>query len=422
MKRIIHITVLFLIATISPAGETTVELPPKLAELLQAAERQLRHGKAKEAAGALAGWDGKDHALRHLLLGRAFQELSRLDEAATAYETALDMDATLRQAGVALAEIASRRNRWQKAVGLLGRYLDTEDCGADALLFYYQAATRSGNRELARELVRDGMLRFPLDDRFRRAKLSLAIADGDAETAGRITAALLRESPVDPGLWRNLAWSRRETGKDRESLAAIEAELLCTPSDPDVRTRFIAALLSAGDWMTAVDEGRKLLAGPRAETAAADTETMDLLIRAADTGGRDDLLEKWLGMVEPGDRTESMHVAAARTALRRGRVNDARKAVGKLIERGEPDAAVFLWAGHLAERAGDQDAAVVYYEQAKKQQPAAGSASLYLARLYYRLGRDREAADLVEQYLAAKPEDSAARAMLSLIESEREDS
>lgn len=416
-----HITILSLIAAMSPAGEKTVELPPKLAALLQSAERQLQQGKAKEAAGALDSWKGEDHALRHLLLGRALQELSRRDEAAAAYETALEMDATLRQAGVALAEIASRQHRWHKAVGLLGRHLDTADCGADALLFFYQAATRTGNRELARELVRTGILRFPPDDRFRRAKLSLAIADGDAATAGRITAALLRKSPDDPRLWRNLAWSRRETGKDRESLAAIEAELLCAPSDREVRTRFIAALLSAGDWMTAVDEGRELLAGPLAEKVVADPETMDLLIRAADTGGRDDLLENWLGMVEPGDRTESMHVAAARSALRRGRVDDARKAVGTLIERGEPDAAVFLWAGHLAERDGDRDAAVVYYRQAKQRQPAAGAASLYLARLYYRLGRDREAADLVEHYLAARPEDSAARAMLSLIEEERED-
>ena len=68
------------LACAARAADQPVKLPPELAEALSAAQDDLRNGQARSAIGRLKGYEGDDHALRHLLLGHACVKLP--DEAA----------------------------------------------------------------------------------------------------------------------------------------------------------------------------------------------------------------------------------------------------------------------------------------------------------------------------------------------------
>ena len=108
----------------------------------------------------------------------------------------------------------------------------------------------------------------------------------------------------------------------------------------------------------------------------------------------------------------------ARRALRLGETDQARQALGRLIDAGETDPSVFVWAGHLAETAKDWPEAQTLYAHARTLRgQAARLAALYLARLHIRRGRREEATRLLRKYLDAHPEDSAARALLAVADS-----
>lgn len=398
------------------AGKTPVKVPEKLAKVLSAAQDDLRSNRPQQAIARLRAFRGEDHALRHLLLGHAYAHQDEWPSAEAAYCKALDMDPALRQAGVALAQVYVRRSDWPRAARLLGAHVDADACRADVLLLYAQVARELGDRRLCGVLARKGIVRFPADLRFRRLDLAVLVDAGEHTAARRAAAVLLKAAPADADLWQQLAFAAAETGKETDSLCALEAALLCEPNDAGRRRQFLTALLAAGDWLTVVKRGRALLSGASAKSAAADTALMDLLIRAADMGERNELLSAWLALVRADRRTRAMHLAAARLALRRGQTKAARAALVRLIEAGEADASAFLWAGHLAETDQDWPQAETLYAQARKGtgRPAR-LARLYLARLYLGRGRLAEAGRLLEQYLQSHPEDAPARAMLALV-------
>ena len=411
---------LMLAGTLSRAGcaaDQPVKLPPELAEALSAAQDDLRNGQARSAIGRLKGYEGDDHALRHLLLGHACVKLPDEAAAMREYEQALAMDATLAPAGIALAQIHARREHWQKSAELLGKFLNADACAADALLLYAQIAQRLEDRRLCGLLTRKGIVRFPVDGRFRRLDLALLLDEDNQPEARRVLRRLLEKAPADAALWQQFAATHTGAGDDAGRLAALEAGVMCDPGDLAMHRQLLAARLAIGDWPSAIRHGKTLLSGPNATAAAGDTALLDLLVRASDAGEKDDLLGRWLGMVATADRTRAMHLAAARRELRAGRTADARNALGRLIEAGETDPSVFLWAGHLAETAGDTPEAETLYGQARKMSGgSARLATLYLARLMLRAERSGQSARLLSQYLDAHPEDSAARALLALAE------
>jgi len=135
---------------------------------------------------------------------------------------------------------------------------------------------------------------------------------------------------------------------------------------------------------------------------------------------RDRIGGTWLALVPDERRTRSVRILAARRALRLGEVADARAALHRLIAQGQADAGVFLWAGHLAEKAKDWPEAETLYEHARKrEEPSAGLATLYLARLHLHRGRLDQAARLLRKHLDAHPEDSSARALLAVVDAAR---
>ncbi len=410
--------VLMLAAAVAPAAEP-VTLPKDLADRLRAAQEDLGAGRPAAAIERLRTLpEGvEDHALRHLVLGHAHLRQSALVPAAAAYRKALAMDPQMTEAGLGLAQVRVRQERWRDAAELLGKYLDVDACSADLLSLYAQAARALEDGRLARLLVEKGIARFPSDARFRRMDLALAVDEGDAAAAARAASHLLAQSPADADLWRHLAWARGETGETTGRIAALEAAVLADPADLATRRALLAAELAAGNWPTVLARGRALLAGPLADATADDVDLMDVLVRAADAGEADATLRAWMDRVPPPKRTRAMRVAEARLALRKGERGRAREVLKQLIEMGDAGPSVFLWAGHLAEQAEDWTEAVTYYDHARRFEGRDGRlATLYLARLYLRRGRDAEAARLLRSYLKVRPEDAVARSLLALAE------
>jgi tetratricopeptide (TPR) repeat protein len=408
------------VVTAPPArAAEPVTLPKDLADRLRAAQEDLQAGRPAAAVERLRTLpEGvEDHALRHLVLGHAHLRQSALEPAAAAYRRALAMDPAMTEAGLGLAQVRVRQERWRDAADLLGRHLDAGACPADLLFLYAQTARSLEDGRLARLLVEKGIARFPSDARFRRMDLALAVDEGDAKAAARAAEYLLAASPGEADLWRHLAWARGEMDEPAGRIAALEAAVLCDGSDLVTRRALLAAELAAGNWPTVLARGRDLLAGPLAETAAADVDLMDVLVRAADAGEADAALQAWLGRVPSPKRTRAMRVAEARLALRKGQRGRAREILKQLIGMGDAGPSVFLWAGHLAEQAEDWAEAAAYYDHARSFEGRDGRlATLYLARLHIRRGRDAEAVRLLQSYLAERPEDAVARSLLALAE------
>ena len=417
------ILIAFILAAAGMAAESGSprELPPELGELVTKAQRQLSEGNPQQAIDTLKGYEGEeDDAIRHLLLGHAYSRRDEFDLAIQAYRRALGMDESLTDAHAGLARIYVQRQEWEKAAEELGQSVNVDKEEADVLVLYAQVALELDDLRLARVLIQKGITRFPRDARFRRLDLSLQSRDADPPQARRSLLFLLREQPGDAELWGQLAAFSDDSKRQR---VALEASLLANPSDLERHRDFLSAHLAAGHWMTVIKRGKELLNGPLAEQAKQDVEFVDLLVRAADVGERDELLAQWLGLLPEEKYTDAMRIAQARYALRKGEKEKAREVLGRLIELGGADASVFLWAGHLAEDAGDYARAQALYQQAGQQGSASGSiASLYLARMHLRQGRVEQSRQAVRNYLQSHPADTTARALLRLVRKRGEES
>jgi len=414
---VVAFAILLCVALVSPRckAEEPVRLPRDLAEVLSAAQKDLAGGRPAEVIRRLSAFQGQDHALRHLLLGHAYVRQSDLPKAARAYQDALAIDGSMKEAGLGLAQVRARQGQWGKAAELLGRFTSLDTCEADLVLLYAQAARHLEDRRLSGLLVRKGILRFPHDVRFRRLDLALCIDTADHPGTTRAAMHLLKADPTDAALWQHVALAASGAKEDVGRIAALEASLLCDPSDLARHRRFLAAELAAGNWPTVVGHGRTLLEGPLGKAALADAGTMELLLAAADMGRQNDILAAWLDRVGQKAHTRAMRLVAARLALRQGKTKAAREALAPLIEAGETDPAVFLWAGHLAETAQDWPEAETLYRHARTLKGRASQlATLYLARLYLHRERRTEAARLLRGHLDTYPEDAPARALLAL--------
>ncbi len=395
--------------------EEPVKLPAELAEVIEAAQDDLQNGRTDEAITHLKDYSGKDHALRHLLLGHTYLRRADLSAAAAAYQKALEMDNELSRAGVALGQVYARQEKWKESSRILGQYLATDECSADMLFMYTQVSRRMDDNRLCRVLTDKGLIRFPQDGRFRRMDVNLLVEEGRYALAAESVRKLLKKSPADADLWGQLAYTQSQAGDEEGGLAALESALMCRPNDIDLHRRFLATQLAEGKWLAVVNHGKELLSGPLAGKSRTDAKIMELLIRAADRGEKDKILGNWLKLVDEKDRSRTIRIIEARLALRRGKTKDARKVLRKLIAQGQADADIFLWAGHLAERAEDWARAATLYDYARRSEGSAAQlATLYLARLRYNRGMYDRAVELLKAHLNEHPQDTTARSLLAL--------
>ncbi|MBN2505667.1 MAG: tetratricopeptide repeat protein [Verrucomicrobia bacterium] len=419
-RMLLSVWVLMGVAVLRGAAPIPRDLGPRLQE----AQEQLQHQRPHLALQLLQSYQGDDHALRQLLLGHAFAAQinththtnadANAAAALAAYRRALQLDPALDAARQGLAHLHARQEQWADAAALLAQFVSPWTAEADWLTLYAQAALALDDPRLAQTLTEAGLVRFPGNRRLRQLDLTRLVRTGAFAQARTALRHLLRAEPASPQLWEQLAAVALQGGLTNEYLPALEAALLADSENLERHRQFLASLLQEGDWLSAVEHGQRLLAGRLARPASRRADIVELLIRAADDGGREDWLARWLALVPETQRTPAMRLAEARSALRQGRPAQARDALRRLIASGDTRASVFLWAGSLAESEGALAEAEAHYRQAASQsEPAATLAPLHLARLLHSLGRQDEAARVLRQHLEQHPEDVAARALLA---------
>lgn len=393
------------------------EIPEALLPILASAEDALSADDPKRALEALARWKGDPDSIHALLRGAAHQALSQQAEAEAAYRAALALDPELRAARVGLARALVAQRSWNEAAEVLGALVDVEKGTAPELGLYARVAFERGDLRLASLLVERGMVRFPNDRGFRRLDVALALERGDWTTAREAARALLAQNPGDGRVWRQLAAAvERVEADDLVRLATLEAAALANPGDAGLTRRHALAQLEAGHAMAAL-----AVLEPRIEARPQDAELLELGARIADAAGVPERARGWLARVPEDARSEAMRLLEARLALDAGEDAAARRALEALIRSGRASSQVYLWAGQLAERAGDfVEAEAAYGQAASAKDPAGQTATLYLASLLSRRAQPERAREILTVYLAAHPEDRAARALLEVIAGARE--
>jgi len=417
-------TIFILIALLPPVSLTAAgaeeKISRELANLLNQAREHLQAGRHDKVIQLLATFKGKDHPSRRLMLGYAYEKLSDPDRAVRQYQAAIELDPAMSSAGLALAQIYASKEQWPAAAGLLGKYTNIDACPKDVLLLYTQVAGKMKDRRLQSLLAVKGIARFPTDRTFKRMDLQNLLDSGSYPAAKQSVLGLLIDEPVNAKLWRQLAFIQERGDHDTGKLSAVEAALLCDPTNITNHRQFLAGQIGLGNFHVVIQHGQKLLAGAMRKEAVKDISLLGLLIHAADMNKADQTLETWLSLVQDGKQTRAMQLAAARLALRKGKTTLARQALTRLIDAGDTDPSVYLWAWHLAEQTKASDRAIVLYGQARKLTgPAADIATLYLARLHLGARRHEQASRLLREHLQAHPQDTYARAMLALAKQAR---
>jgi len=418
--RIIFATIALFLSLSTTLAEGAEKVSRELADLLTQSREHLQGGRYDKVIQLLAPFKGKDHPSRRLMMGYAYEKLSDPDRAAGQYQAALKLDPTMSSAGLALAQIYASKEQWSAAAELLGKYANIDACPKDVLLLYTQVAGKMKDRRLQSLLAAKGISRFPTDRTFKRMDLQNLLDSGNYPSAKQSVLGMLTDEPVNAKLWRQLAFIQERSSRDTGKLSAVEAALLCDPTNMENHRQFLAGHIGLGNFHVVIQHGRKLLAGVMRKEALKDIAILGLLIHAADMNQADQTLETWLSLVGDDKQTRAMQLAEARLALRKGKTTLARQTLDRLIAAGDTDPSVYLWAGHLAEQTKAPDRAIVLYGQARKLTgPAADIATLYLARLHLDAKRHEQASRLLREHLQAHPQDTYARAMLALAKQAR---
>lgn len=429
MNRAIAFLALLLFALRpAAAADQPGPVPPEIAAIARAAQEETNPAMALER---LQAHEGKPHALISLLIGQMSHRLARQDErrqsehreaAEKAYRQALGLEPGMRPAALGLAQLAADRSDWPQALTWCAKGIDVGSAGATEVLFYAQIAHQAHDARLTTTLIDQGIMRFPEESGFRRLEIAMLIQAERAEEAGHAARDLLTRMPDDTDLWRNLSWAKQSRGENMEALAALEAACLSKPDDRELARRLGESQFAQGLPQAALETFRGLIGAPPTAAALSDAGLIEVAARAAADSGEIAQARAWLGSVPDKNRSRTQRLLAVRLAVEAEDVAAADAAIRELIALGENDPGILTWAGHLAEKLGDDARAeALYSEAAAGDGAAAGTATLRLAVLYHRQNRLDEASTLVASHLAKHPDDQHAIALRSILAARRQE-
>ncbi len=401
------------------AADSKRDVSAEVAKLLT----ELAKDQSAEALTRINAYKGEAHPLILLTLGQTHWRLAsgalNPQEAAThrqaaekSYGEALKLDPTLRQAHLGLAQCAGARDDWLSASREAAAGVEPTLGERSEVTFLAHAALHAKDWRLAGIAAQQGILRFPDDTTLRRIELAVLMNAGRAEDTRQAVLALLAKDPTDVELWRHLAWAAKETHRDDESLAALEAALLLKPTDRALRRGLAETQLGQGLPQAAYATLTILLGATPANDLLSDESLMLTASRAAAESGDVAQARAWLTAVPEAKRSRSLRLQSARLAIQAGDQQAAASALDTLIALGEKDAGVLAWAGSLAEQRGDAARAEALYLTASSSDHAAASAaSLRLVALYLKQERLEDARVTLATHLAKRPDDQQAKAL-----------
>lgn len=405
------------------AVEGVRSVPQPLADLLTRAAE----AKPAEVVRLVDAWSGESHPLLHLVRGQARWRLAQeaaerertpLQAAAEQdFTAAIALDGNLRPAHLGLAQCAAAREDWLTASRCAAAGIDPATADRGPLAFLANAALRAGDWRLATLTAQHGIMRFPADPALRRIELAVLVQAGRSEDARQAVLGLLAQDPRDVQLWKHLAWSAQETHREDESLAALEAAMELAPDDRALRIQLAQTQIGRGLPQAALGTIRPLIGEPAQAKAVGDDALILLASRIAAEAGEVALGRGWLAAVPEAQRSRSQRLQAARLAVQAGDQVAAAAALNVLVEAGERDVAVLTWAAVVAETCREPvRAEMLYLRAAATEGGASAGASLRLVALYIRQDRGDEARVVLASYLAKKPDDAQARALLAQLD------
>ncbi|MDR3100553.1 MAG: tetratricopeptide repeat protein, partial [Paraburkholderia sp.] len=255
-------------------------------------------------------------------------------------------------------------------------YLNSVDDvnGAAAQLDAVPAAERSaGMRSLMGNLAAQQQL--------GEARRLIAQGQNDAARAALDAAAAEASAADDPQMLASVGREWIAIGEPDKGLALVQDWLAAHPDDPaanGARVRYGELLAAANrddDWAKWIDATRARPGLTDKDRANLDDQELRLAVRATDR------------------QIESGSLASAQRTLDAvpGRLKSNRR---WLLEQAD-----------LLEAKGDYKGAMASAQQVLAQQPGDADARLTVARMLERMGRDREAAEMVRDVLADTPAD-----------------
>lgn len=393
-------------------AETDIEPRTTTAErdLLQRVMERIAAGELERAAAMLepkitpAASAALDFTLATIHLQR-----DRLDEAAIAYQTAIDKYGKFRRAHRSLGVLLVRQNRFDLAVQSLSRVIELG--GADAITYGLLGYGYSNidNHVAAESAYRMAVLLDPQTLDWQMGLARSFFKQRRFADAASLCGTLIERNTDRPDLWllQANAWiGMGESKKAAENFEIVDrlghatADSLNLLGDIYVNNEMYE--LAAGAYVRALDKNPQ--AGPdRALRAAKVLAARSALAECRHLLGRIETL--FQGRMQDGQRRDMLKVRA-RIAVAEGDDAEEVKVLQETVALDPLDGEALLLLGQASNRAGDADRAVFYYEQAASIPQFEADAKVRHAQLLVGQGRYAEALPMLRKAQQIKPRDN----------------
>ncbi|HVR97911.1 MAG TPA: tetratricopeptide repeat protein [Thermoanaerobaculia bacterium] len=334
--------------------------------------------------------DPKDVRWPHLL-GGVLQDTGRLDEAAAAYDKALEIAPGDTAALVHRAEIHRLQGRGTEAEAALIKVLAAEPRNAAVQALLGQAALERGDFKQAAELLEAALAAVPAANRLyyplSRAYRGLGQADKEAASLAKVGAVGIR--PPDPildtveslrtGERAHLENGKRafNAGRHADAAAEFRQALEARPESVEARINLAAALAVQGDRAGAVTHLREAL---QREPANA-TARFNLATLLAADGANPEAIEHLTAAVAARPDDLEARGFLARLLRDAGRSEDALREYARVLERNPTDEDARLGEAETLVRLERYREARTKLEDGLKTLPQSGLLAHGLARL-----------------------------------------
>ncbi len=315
--------------------------------------------------------------------GAELLDLSRFDEAETAFRAVLRLKPDQIQAHIRLGLIARRRGDPAAAIACFKQGLEAHPKDLWARLELAQSLMDATRLEEA-----EAVCRSILADHPGRADASLRLGQvmrrqGDREAAIGVFREALNRNPADIPLRLELAVDLLETRRLEEAEAVCRAVLAQAPAEIGAYVRLAQ------------------IARRRSDRAAAMRHIEAALA------------------VNPGSLWAKLeHAAELRDA---GRFEEARQLIGAILESDPRNLQAWITRGQIHRHQGDRVAALKAFESALALHPNSAWVLVEIAQEERALGRPAEARRRLEEALERQPEDFGALMQLAELASWAED-
>jgi tetratricopeptide (TPR) repeat protein len=373
-------------------------------------------------------------------LGRAAERLGRMQDAETAYRTAVRWDSTGVEAPEGLARILAEDARHEESLRWIDEALRRE-AGPERIALRSRVLADLDRPGEARRTIDRALAASPDNVAVRTASAYVRIRSGETSQAAGELEQLQAEHPEDPRVHEEQARLRLALGDPEGAEAAWRVALEADPDRPPAR-RALASLLLAMDRVPEAKEQFRILLENDPRNVAA-LEGLGVCARAT---GDDEAAEEAFGRaLEADPEYAPAYLALGELAAGRGRGDEAigllrkararatdpatrtrcARALGDLyLQLGEPDHALEVadallrrepeseearsLRGRALAAGGAGNASGEALERLASRPEASRDEVIAFVRWLLERGDDRRALSRIDEYLATQPADAPA--------------